>query len=130
MLMILKVWNLINQKTKVMEKEVIELIEKLQSEISKQSSLIGMYKQLVEKQDKLIKSLTTPTDTETNYLLQGKNGERLRESIEQTKDKATFLKADLTIGGIYQILGQFGEEHEPIKKKFREYCETLTKNQK
>ena len=43
-----------------------------------------------------------------------------------TQDKATFLKADLTINGIYQILGQFGEEHEPIKKKFREYCETLT----
>ena len=50
-------------------------------------------------------NLTTPTDTEK------------------------LLNADLTINGIYQILGQFGEEHEPIKKKFREYCETLTKNQ-
>ena len=48
----------------------------------------------------------------------------------QPQDKETFLKADLTINGIYQILGQFGEEHEPIKKKFREYCETLTKKQK
>ncbi len=35
----------------------------------------------------------------------------------QPQDKETFLKADLTINGIYQILGQFGEEHEPIKKK-------------
>lgn len=93
-----------------------------------------------EKEEKLIVKMmkndeelglyATPTDTETKYLLQGKNGERLRESIEQVKDKATFLKADLTIGGIYQILGQFGEEHEPIKKKFREYCKTLTKKQK
>ena len=34
---------------------------------------------------KAAENTPTDTDTETNYLLQGKNGERLRESIEQTK---------------------------------------------
>ena len=48
----------------------------------------------------------------------------------QPQDTEKLLNADLTINGIYQILGQFGEEHEPIKKKFREYCEKLTKKQK
>jgi hypothetical protein len=56
----------------------------------------------------------TPTDTETNYLLQGKNGERLRESIEQVRKENYSIPKIISIlqeqENIYQAIAYFMEQ--------------------